>query len=106
MQINTRLDNDLLALMVLLEKNRDSILKILVDIGMPLDDESAEWEGIVVSSKRKKLLAIFYTSSLKSCSELQRRCIRRKRLRVNISPTCKTKVCVRSGEEGEGHYHS
>ena len=47
MQVNTRLDEDLLALMVLLEKNRDSILKILVDIGMPLDDESAEWEGIV-----------------------------------------------------------
>ena len=63
MQINTRLDNDLLALMVLLEKNRDLILKILVDIGMPLDDESAEWEGIVEPAhgflKEKKAVGYF-----------------------------------------------
>ena len=63
MQVNTRLDEDLLALMVLLEKNRDSILKILVDIGMPLDDESAEWEGIVEPAhgflKEKKAVGYF-----------------------------------------------
>ena len=43
----TRLDTDMIALMVLLEKNRGSILKILVGIGMPLEDENAEWEEIV-----------------------------------------------------------
>ena len=43
----TRLDTDMIALMILLEKNRGSILKILVDIGMPLEDENAEWEEIV-----------------------------------------------------------
>ena len=67
----TRLDTDMIALMILLEKNRKSILKILVDIGMPLEDENAEWEEIVDFALQyiaEKKAVGFFLYKLDECS--------------------------------------
>ena len=63
MQQEERLEQDVMTMVKMLERNRDTVLKILSDAGMELPEEEVEWEdmGKLILSfiQEKKAIGFF-----------------------------------------------